>query len=255
MSFFSGYCRRQLRFALPLLLALVVSDFASCAWASEDDRVDLASDRLIWTPTALATPPQKFSFRTVNLGFWHFGFKLNENWDVGFQTIPPFGFFALGPTVRFRKEIQPGLSIGAFGNVGVLYLFVLDNEFDNVDTTALYFGGGPLVSAGNGQRALNFSVLTYGGHAAGSTGYVVIPSVGGNLQVSNSIKLNLEVMTFLMPQQKSNAEIWAVMYGIRLFGGHMHGDIAFLAPVGSGVGSLYKVSPLGIPVLQFGASW
>jgi hypothetical protein len=49
--------------------------------------------------------------------------------------------------------------------------------------------------------------------------------------------------------------IGVLLWGVRLFGETVWGDIALADPFCDGCSSLYRVLPLGIPFLNFGLSW
>lgn len=121
----------------------------------------------------------------------------------------------------------------------------------------MYYGGGPMLTIGNSRRAINFSVLTYGATFKEFSGYAVLPGVGGSIQVSNRVKLNLEGFAIMTPDLEKLVPAGAILYGVRIFSesGSVFGDISFLAPIFKGAGDMYRVIPMGIPVLAFGFSF
>ena len=50
-------------------------------------------------------------------------------------------------------------------------------------------------------------------------------------------------------------KIGVVLWGVRLFGQSVWGDIALADLICDGCGSLYSVLPLGIPFLNLGVGW
>jgi hypothetical protein len=115
-----------------------------------------------------------------------------------------------------------------------------------------------MLTIGDSRRAVNVSVLTYGGSGRHKSGWAMLPGLGGSIQVSTRVKLNLEGYVITTPRKNKFVRAGAVLYGVRIFSrnGDMFGDISFLAPIYNGIkDDLYKYLPLGIPILAFGFSF
>ena len=224
----------------------------SCAWAEEEKSEDPASSRVIYGPTALPnTHAKKFKLTTFNLGLWELDYAVNSNLNVGIQTAPPFGVFMFGGKIRYNHQLTQNVHLGVYANAGVLGTMVSSD-------TVVYYGGGPMLTLGNRKKALNISVLNYGARHENDSGWAMLPGVGGSIQVSNRVKLNMEGYLITTPTgTKFVRNAGAILYGVRIFSetGSVYGDINFLAPIYDGAGDLYRYMPLGIPVLAFGFSF
>jgi hypothetical protein len=223
-------------------------------WAAEEKAIDPASSRIIWGPTALPNDYKNVKLSSFNLGLWTIDYSPNSNITAGLQTAAPFGVYVIGGVFRGSFTLAPQVNLGFYGNAGTLGLLTRSGR------SAFYYGGGPMLTIGDSRRALNLSVLTYGasyGRTTTKTDYVTLPGIGGSIQVSNRVKLNLEGYMITTPNKHKIVRAGAVLYGVRIFSekGTMFGDISFLAPIYRHNGHLYKYLPMGIPILAFGFSF
>jgi|JI10StandDraft_1071094.scaffolds.fasta_scaffold51081_4 hypothetical protein len=231
-----------------LFLGLAISH----AWAEDEKFEDPASSRVIYGPTALPnTHAKKFRLTTFNLGLWELDYAANSNLNIGVQTAPPFGVFMFGGKIRYNHQLAENVHLGIYANAGILGTMVSSN-------TVAYYGGGPMLTLGNSKKALNISVLNYGARHENDSGWAMLPGIGGSIQVSDRLKLNMEGYLITTPiGTKFIRNAGAILYGVRIFSetGSVYGDINFLAPIFDGAGDLYRFMPLGIPVLAFGFSF
>lgn len=234
-------------FWLSIMIALISS--VEPVRANDDKPTDPESSRIIYGPTALPNEhPKKIKLTTFDLGLWQLDYAPNSHLNIGIQTAPPVGIFMLGGMLRYTHTLAPNLHIGVFANAGVLGTFFGEG-------TVVYYGGGPMLTLGNSRRALNISILNYAANDDSSFGYAMLPGIGGSIQVSDRIKLNMEGYFITTPTgEEFVRKAGAILYGMRIFSetGSVYGDISFLAPIYDGAGGLYQYIPLGIPVLAFG---
>ena len=85
-------------------------------------------------------------------------------------------------------------------------------------------------------------------------GWTVTPNAGLTARLTRRVRLNLEVYTFL-GDHSYNGELWAVLYGVRVHGDRMYGDISFVIPIFPDADELLQYVPIGIPMLTFGVLW
>lgn len=222
---------------------------------------DPAASRSVWTPTALPKPRKGVQATGFNLGLWHVEGTINNNIDVGSFVLLPIGLLAVAPTVRYHRSTSENFHYAFVGNAGFATSFA-----SGFDANLFMYGGGPVVTLGTSEKYLNFALLGYGFHAAAGnelfdvdhSAYMVLPSIGGGIQVAGKVKLNAEFISFNGSDFSRDAgAIWAFVYGARIFSesGSIFGDISFVAPIASGVGDFYRTLPLGFPMLTLGFSF
>lgn len=210
---------------------------------------DPTSDRITFSATALTNVnPGKFTATGYNLGIWDINYQKNENLSFGAFTVIPLGFVALAPNVRYVLKANDNLYIGGSVSAGFLKTTFVDSD----DIDAFYFMGfTPVVTYGNHQSAISFSIPFYYGKYDDSNGQVFTPTIGGSKQISRRIKLNAELISSVT--DGSLQKTFTLIYGFRIFSeGGMFGDISFVAPIGEGASEFYEVAPLGFPLLNFG---
>ena len=169
---------------------------------------------------------------------------------MGLQSAPPVGIYVIGGMFRGVYTVAPEVNVGIYGNVGTMGIIAHR-------APVIYYGGGPMLTLGNSRKAINFSILNYGGSYKTHSAYAMLPGMDGSIQVSDRVKLNLEGFAITTPSREKVLRAGAVLYGVRIFSekGSVFGDISFLAPIYSGVSHLYRFIPMGIPILAFGFSW
>ena len=206
--------------------------------------------RVVFAPTAFTRPEGTTSFNAFELGTLTFDYGLTRNVAIGLQTAIPIGAVVIGPTLRVGVPFDGG-AVGLHLNALVFAPFVGDAK------TYVVVGGGPLLTLGNYDRYLNLGVLAYSVTSNGDS--LVVPHAGFSLRVSRAVRIGAEAY---LPGAYGNdvrnagiGRIGIVLWGVRLFGETVWGDIALADLVCDGCGELYRVLPLGIPFLNFGLGW
>jgi len=86
-----------------------------------------------------------------------------------------------------------------------------------------------------------------------------LPHAGFSLRVSLAVRIGAEAyLPGAYGSDVRNAgigRVGVVLWGVRLFGNTVWGDIALADVICDGCGSIYRVLPLGIPFLNFGLGW
>ena len=206
--------------------------------------------RVILAPTAFTRPQGTSSFNAFELGTLTFDHGITPNIALGLHTAIPVGAFVFGPTVRMSLPFQGGA-------VGLEVDALLFAPF--VGSTSTYFvaGGGPILTFGNSDRYLNLGVLSYFVTSNGDG--VIIPHAGFSVLATRGVRIGAEVwIPGAYGRDVSNSglgKIGVVLWGVRLFGQSVWGDIALADLICDGCGSLYRVLPLGIPFLNLGVGW
>ena len=114
-----------------------------------------------------------------------------------------------------------------------------------------------MLTLGNYERYLNLGVLAYAVTSNGDS--LIIPHAGFSVRVSPAVRIGAEAyMPGAYGSDVRNAgigKIGIVLWGVRLFGQTVWGDLALADPICDGCGDIYRVLPLGIPFLNFGLGW
>ena len=104
---------------------------------------------------------------------------------------------------------------------------------------------------------MNFGVLGYFVTSNGDG--VIIPHAGFSLLVTRGVRIGAEayVPGAYGPDVRNGGlgKIGVVLWGVRLFGQSVWGDIALADLICDGCGDLYRVLPLGLPFLNLGVGW
>jgi hypothetical protein len=206
--------------------------------------------RVILAPTAFTRPQDTTSFNAFELGTLTFDHGITPNIALGLHTAIPIGAVVFGPTARIGLPFQGG----AFGLEADAILFA---PFVGSASTYLVLGGGPILTLGNPDRYVNFGVLSYFLTSNGDG--VIIPHAGFSMLATPGVRIGAEVW---LPgaygsdvRDAGIGKIGVILWGVRLFGQSVWGDIALADLICDGCGDLYRVLPLGIPFLNLGVGW
>lgn len=225
------------------------------AWSDPDPT------RVIWAPTAFMSQEGLWNARSMNLGYWAVEYGVNPNVQLNLAASVPVMNFSLLPGAKFATQVGEMVHLSFGAHVG-FWLHYPETEF-----VAMLYGGGPSLTVGTRDAFFNISLLVYGATIFQKDGggdldhlvsaFLLLPNVGGSVRVSEMVKLNAELyVPALVPDDGEQVwdygEVWAFAYGLRIFGERMYGDVSFVIPLFSGVTSLLKYLPLGIPMLSFG---
>jgi hypothetical protein len=206
--------------------------------------------RVIYGPTAFTRPPGVIGFNAFELGSGTLDFGVSENLQLGVQSAIPIGFLALGGLIKLGVKFKGG-AVGLRGNALVI------KPLADVEAILLY-GAGPILTIGDYENYFNFSVPFYGVTVEGSSAGLALPNLGGSIRVSGATRLSAEL--FLPAGLGDQADLalgdfMALLWGVRVFGDNVWGDIALLDPICDGCAEIYQYIPLGIPFLNFGGNW
>jgi len=214
---------------------------------------DPGSTRTIFFPTAFTRPRGEASWTIFDAGHWTFDYGAADNLEFGVQTGPPIGAFVIAPQVKAAIHGRSG-SMGLFAFGGAFIPVVGDMD------TALFYGGGPIFTAGSREYFGNLGLQTYGLSVADENIAFLLPNVGGSARLSRRLRASVEI---LVPDVLGDdygddldpGDLIVVIYGLRLVGESVWGDIAFAYPVCDDCGDVTDVLPLGLPLLGLGFSW
>lgn len=230
---------------------------------------DPDATRVVYGPTAFGRKKGVWNWTIYNIAYWNFDYGVTDYLEVGLQTVPPIGIVAFMPHLKLTTRLgeKAALGLRLFG--GVIYPYI-DNDGD---WRGAIYGGGPVLSIGSPDLLLNLAVnvngLTYGETRerdywfAGSDSetihesiWAVTPTVGFGWRIAKRVKINAELYIPLTEESPvGNGQLWILLYGVRIFGEHIYGDVNFVIPFWPDMSEVMKYVPIGFPLLTFGAQW
>jgi hypothetical protein len=205
--------------------------------------------RVVYAPTAFTRPPGAASFNAYELGTFTFDRGMSPNVALGFHTAIPAGAVLVGPTLRVGVPFQGG----AFG---IQLNALLIAPFVGNSSALVVAGGGPILTLGNYERYFNLGMLAY--FVSSANVGVFVPNLGFSVRVSQSVRFGAELYLPAATGGGSNlgfGRAAVLLWGLRIFGDSIWGDVALADPFCDGCSDLYKSLPLGIPFLNFGVGW
>jgi hypothetical protein len=223
------------------------------AVVKEDWLEDPEATRVIWGLTALGREPGEGSWNIFNLGVWDFDYGVNENLQIGITTMVPIVFFAAVPHVKFNVPINDNVNFAINTTAGGLICYI-----GSCDLFVAVYGGGPILSIGTPKMLFNLNFPILGVTTNDDTDWLAIPSIGFAAQLSRRVKINLELycpIAGFMDNGIGKGEFWLLLYGIRIFGEKIYGDISFALPIFEHMGDILEYTPFGFPLLGFGFQW
>jgi hypothetical protein len=248
---------------------LLLAGIPAGARAAEDwgPGGDLDPGRIFWAPTALMAPPGEYTARAFEVVWWQFDFPLAEWAAASVVASPPLMNVGVLPGLKLAWPVGGAVHLGVQIGTG----FWTSYGFDDLVLGGMY-GGGPILTIGDADASLTSFVLGFGATvlivreehpgddtSSGGVGTypVVLPGCGGVLRVSQMVKLVLEVHAPVDPLNLLwiTGTMWGVLYGVRLTGESVWGDLGFLLPLWPPAFHLFQYLPLGIPALGVGWTW
>ena len=204
---------------------------------------------LVYGSTAHAIPQGTASWNIANLGAWEFGYALRDDLHLSLLTGPPIGYIAFRPQLRysFGSDLVRGAVLVEGGTV-IPYL-------SRADDTVGVLGGGAIVTVGGTRNFFSAGAYGYAGFGRNSTVGAILLTLGGQIEVSERLRIAVEGWLPFIPQNRNAVEAGLLFYGLKIVGGRLYGNIGFAYIFASEVYGLYKYLPLGIPLLQFGFTW
>lgn len=219
----------------------------------EDWLEDPEAARIIWGLTALGREPGEGSWNIFNLGVWDFDYGVNKNLQIGITTMVPIVFFMAVPHVKINLPVNDKVNFAINANAGGLVCYI-----GGCDLYVAVYGGGPMLTIGTHKLLFNLSFPVLGVTTNDDTDWLAIPSIGFSGQVSRRVKINLELycpLAGFMDNGIGQGEFWLLLYGIRIFGEQIYGDISFALPIFEHMGDILEYTPFGYPLLGFGFQW
>jgi hypothetical protein len=236
--------------------------------AHVDSGLDPDSTRVIFGATAFRRGRHRWNWNIQNLGLWTLDVGLTDHLQLGVVTGPPAGALAFWPQLRAGGALSEKVELAVQAGAGAFWPFISNSD----NWHAVVYGGGPVLTIGSPKLLFNLGVPVYG-ISLGSEQYsyrgypyssgkemqydhywMVVPNLGFSAQVARRVKLNLELHTPL-GDHGMNGKLWLIMYGIRIFGERLYGDISFVIPAYPGADQILKYIPIGFPLLGFGFQW
>jgi len=217
--------------------------------------IDPDPNRLVFSTTAFIRKAKQWSWNFHNIALWDISYGINSHVEVAMQTAPPIGFVAAMPRIKLGMPLSDNVAIAVKATGGILFPYLVE---DGVSLTVL--GGGPIMTIGSPKALINFGLPAYyvsnNVQPGDGGGTVIIPTIGGGIQISKRLKLNAEVhVPFILGETDLPPRAWIALYGLRIFDKRIYGDVSFILPIFEGVGSFYKYFPIGFPLISFGFNW
>jgi hypothetical protein len=225
--------------------------------------------RVVYGPTAFGRRAGTFNGTIYNVVYWLLDYGISENVEVGFHTVPPIGVVGVLPHVKVTFPLGSAARLGLYATGGVIYPYIDNDE----DVHLLLYGGGPVLTFGDPDLLLNLSVMVNGGSIGekdiiyGTLGapedtkfdyshaWTVTPNLGFGWRFHDWMKLNAELFVPSSNDSNINGKLWVLLYGVRMFGDSIYGDINFVLPFWPEMWDIMKYMPIGFPLLSFGFQW
>lgn len=241
--------------------------------AKADGLTDPDAARVVYGSTAFGRPRGTWNWTIYNIAYWSFDYGINDHLEVGMQTVPPIGVVAFMPHVKLTTPVGEKVALGLRLTGGVFYPYIANEH----DWRIGIYGGGPVLTIGSRDLLLNLAVQIYGVTIAETvtepgrwtpTGltyseiteydnsWAITPSAGFSWRVSRRLKINAELYPVLLQDNPvENGKLWVLLYGLRIFGERIYGDLNFVIPFFPEMGEIIKYVPVGFPLLTFGFQW
>ena len=223
--------------------------------------------RMILSSTAFPLEKGRFQCTVHDLGFWMFKYNPSENITLQFNTLIPFVWILLNPSIKITGEISPHVRAGFLGDFYYLITYI-----EYPENYMVYYGGGPILTIGSRDYFINLASLFYGAYTHtwgddtepyGWNDYLALAEIGTGLRLFHRISFRAEYI-FVIPKERKKVGHSTLsdfigdsifMYGFRYFGGSIFGELNLLLPIYDDMGEYLKKLPLGIPHLVFGINW
>jgi len=230
---------------------------------------DPESPRVIYGQTAIRRKKGTWDWTIYELGLWNFDYGVTDWLEVGVEAAPPLFALTFFPHVKIGTDLGKNVSVAVRVMGGFVYPYIGD-----VREHYGLFGGGPILTIGDADLCFNISwpvyvafeaehkerfesedsyeVETYNDYDAV---WATWPHIGFSWRVHKRVKLNAELYTFAAEGFDYNGEFWVFVYGIRLMGNRIFGDINFVVPIWEDAWDILQYMPIGYPLLVFGFQW
>ncbi len=230
---------------------------------------DPESPRVIYGPTAFMRKKGVWDWTITQLGLWNFDYGVTDWLSVGVEAAPPIVFFTMFPHIKIGTQLGKSVSIAvrAMGGLAYPYISDIDGHFGII-------GGGPILTIGDADMSFNISWPVFATFVVEhkkqystpysyeyekvneyENGWLTLPNIGFSVRLHRRIKLNFELYSVAAQGFEHNGKFWLLMYGIRIMGQRIFGDINFVMPLFEDSDEVLQYMPIGYPLLQFGFQW
>lgn len=215
-----------------------------------------ASDpsRMIFGTTALSRGAKKLYWTAYQIGVHFLDYAPSEHVEAGLGTALPVGIYGLMPRLKLLLHPTPNVHLGMHFAGGIFGTFIGDNAGFGA------YGGGPVATFGDEKLSFSTSFFFGGRSTFGlsnwpfqdDTRWIALGNAGVSWRINRRVRLGMEVNVPLHQGFELNGKFWVLMYGVRIFGEHLYGDINMVVPLFDGVDEILRYMPLGVPFLVFG---
>ncbi|MCA9670992.1 MAG: hypothetical protein KC503_35590 [Myxococcales bacterium] len=218
--------------------------------------------RLGFGATARGRRKGEWGYTIIDLAYHEAEYGVTDWLEAGLATAVPVGFISFIAHVKISKALSDNVHLALDVRGGFWAPYVGDSDKFRLGA----YGGGPILTATAGRLTVNAAVPVYGvtmsrerfdGREYFNT-LLVAPNIGLSLRLtqSGSVSLFAEYHMLLSPSFGDlNGRLGAALYGVRLKGKKMYGDLGFFMPVFPDTDELVKFLPVGIPLLSMGYCW
>ena len=231
---------------------------------------DPESPRVIYGQTAFLRKKGMWDWTITQLGLWSFDYGVTDWMSVGVEAAPPIVFFTMFPHIKIGTQLGKNVSVAVRAMGGLAYPYIAD-----IDGHFGIIGGGPILTIGDADMCFNISWPVYatfvvehdkvrydfttgiysGPEDEYENGWLTLPHIGFSVRLHKRVKLNLELYSVNAQGFEYNGKFWLLMYGIRIMGERIFGDINFVMPLFEDSDEVLQYMPIGYPLLQFGFQW
>lgn len=217
--------------------------------------------RVIYTQTGFSHPAHSGAWGAYDLVYHRVDYGVTDSLQIGAATLAPVGVYLFAPQIKYTLHPSEKVHVGLITTVGVLGQYISDGG------AAVFYGAVAALTLGTPELFINTSVTGGGATAfagwevdsadydqSDDTVWALMPSLGASWRASSLVRLNVE-LTAVLGDHEHNGEIWLLLYGVRLAGDHLFGDVSFVYPFFPGMWDTMKYIPIGFPLLTFGYHW
>lgn len=199
-------------------------------------------------PTALQQPKGTFAAKGTYFFSWNFEYTMSDYAAVGLTTLVPIGVVGFAPNFKLTTSLTPNFHLGMVGAGG----FIASLFSTRGNNMGSFFLGGGLATVGDSERAITFGTYIAGGQAGDSSyGHVLLLNANAFTRFTRSIKGIVDGVVPVANHRRNVFADWgAILYGVRIGGNELYGDVGFLAPIYANAGKFYRYLPLGVPFVS-----
>jgi hypothetical protein len=214
--------------------------------------------RIVYAQTAIPREEGVFNATVHDLGYWVLDYGVHQNVALGLKLVLPIGIVAFMPNLRTGFQVGEKVWLGGSVN----YTFLMPYVDDSAGEFYLMTYGGTLsLSVGSDTFLFNFAFTSQGVTILQQDDPMTneglfLPQLGASIRLHEKVKLNLELAPPLTTDadymEDYGGRMWIAMYGIRIHGDYLYGDISFVWPIFEDAWEFMKYLPMGMPLLSFG---